>query len=93
MIPSQKLGTETPQSDTPLASTSHGVLRRTAAITPAGMAMATATSSDRQASSSVIGSLMATVPATDCAGADRFAEVAAHGEAEPAEVLQRRAAR
>src|SRR4029453_8032489 len=66
MIPSQKLGTDTPQSERPLASTSHGVLRRTAAITPAGMAMAMATRSDRHASSSVMGSLVATVPATDC---------------------------
>src|SRR5207244_12277836 len=34
MIPSQKLGTETPQSDAPLASRSQAVLRRTAASTP-----------------------------------------------------------
>src|SRR5262245_12440505 len=65
MIPSQKLGTDTPHSDTPLASRSHGVLRRTAAITPAGIAMAIDTSSDRHASSSVMGSLRTTVPATD----------------------------
>src|SRR5688572_8769724 len=65
MIPSQKLGTDTPHSDTPLASTSQAVLRRTAAMTPAGIAMATATSSDRQASSTVIGSLVATIDATD----------------------------
>ena len=32
MIPSQKLGIDTPHSETPLASTSHAVLRRTAAI-------------------------------------------------------------
>ena len=36
MIPSQKFGTDTPQSETPLASRSQTVLRRTAAKTPAG---------------------------------------------------------
>src|SRR6185436_13227574 len=66
MIPSQKLGTDTPQSETPLARRSHGVLRRTAAITPAGMAITSATSRERHASSSVMGSLRATVLATDC---------------------------
>src|SRR5262245_39079973 len=66
MMPSQKLGTDTPQSEMPLARTSHGVLRCTAAMTPAGMAMAMATRRDRHASSKVMGSLRATVPATDC---------------------------
>ena len=39
MMPSQKFGTETPASDTPLASTSHAVFRRTAATTPAGIGL------------------------------------------------------
>src|SRR5262249_1707600 len=64
MIPSQKLGTDTPQSDAPLASTSHAVLRRTAARTPAGIAIASAMTTDRHASSTVIGSLRATVTIT-----------------------------
>ena len=64
MIPSQKFGTETPHSDAPLASTSHAVLRRTAARTPAGMAMASAMRTARQASSTVIGSFFATVAVT-----------------------------
>src|SRR5204862_1225579 len=64
MIPSQKLGTETPQSDAPLASTSQAVLRRTAASTPAGIAIASAMSTERQASSTVIGSFLATVVIT-----------------------------
>jgi hypothetical protein len=65
MMPSQKLGTESPQSETALASRSHTVLRRTAENTPAGIAMARATSRDRPASSSVIGSLRPTVRTTD----------------------------
>src|SRR5262245_6055758 len=64
IIPSQKLGTDTPQSDAPLASTSHAVLRRTAARTPAGMAMASAMRTARHASSMVIGSFFATVVTT-----------------------------
>src|SRR2546426_10960973 len=64
MIPSQKLGTETPQSDAPLASRSQAVLRRTAASTPAGIARASAMSTERQASSTVIGSFPATVVIT-----------------------------
>src|SRR5437773_6786099 len=64
MIPSQKLGTETPQSDAPLASRSQAVLRRTAASTPAGIARASAMSTERQASSTVIGSFLATVVIT-----------------------------
>src|SRR5688572_24740615 len=64
MMPSQKFGTDTPHREAPLASRSHTVLRRTAAITPAGSAMARATSSDRKASSMVMGSLAATVAAT-----------------------------
>src|SRR4029453_6367904 len=46
MIPSQKFGIETPLSDALLASMSQNVLRRTAARTPAGMAMPTAMTSD-----------------------------------------------
>src|SRR5438105_3372278 len=65
MIPSQKLGIDTPPSDALLASMSQNVLRRTAARTPAGMAMPTAMSSDRNASSIVIGSFVATVATTD----------------------------
>src|SRR5712691_6661646 len=65
MIPSQKLGTETPQSDTPLARRSHRVLRRTAASTPAGMAMPTAMRIAKAASWIVMGSFFATVPVTD----------------------------
>src|SRR5438093_1980463 len=64
MIPSQKFGIETPQSDAPLVTTSQIVLRRTAARTPAGMAMPTATMSERAASSIVIGSFVATVRTT-----------------------------
>src|SRR5437899_7333653 len=60
MIPSQKLGTDTPQSDALLARTSQNVLRRTAARTPAGIAMPTAMNNDRNASSLVIGSFAAT---------------------------------
>src|SRR5437870_777490 len=66
MIPSQKFGIDTPQSETALAATSHGVFRRTAASTPAGIASDNATRSARHASSTVIGSLIATVHATDC---------------------------
>ena len=44
---------------------SQTVLRRTAATTPAGMAMPTAMSSEKQASSIVIGSFLATILATD----------------------------
>src|SRR5258705_12726309 len=65
MIPSQKLGMDTPPSEAPLVRTSQTVLRRTAARTPAGMAMPTATSSDRKASSIVIGSFDATILTTD----------------------------
>ena len=65
MMPSQKLGTERPQSETALASRSHTVLRRAAEKTPAGMAMASAIRRDRPASSIVIGSLRATVHTTD----------------------------
>src|SRR5689334_781887 len=65
MMPSQKFGTDTPHSDMPLASTSQTPLRCTAASTPAGMAMASATTSDRHASSSVMGSLEATIHATE----------------------------
>src|SRR2546425_8985444 len=48
MIPSQKLGTETPQSDALLASTSQAVLRRTAASTPAGKAVGRAVRNGRE---------------------------------------------
>src|SRR6266545_4533049 len=65
MIPSQKLGMDTPHNDAALASTSHVVLRRTAATTPAGIASASATRSARPASSTVMGSFTATVHATD----------------------------
>src|SRR5207247_1496965 len=65
MIPSQKVGTETPQSDTPLARRSQKVLRRTAASTPAGMAMPTAMRIAKAASWIVMGSFFATVPVTD----------------------------
>src|SRR5712664_1460449 len=65
MCPSQKLGTERPQSETALTRKSHTVLRRTAEKTPAGIAMPSATRSDRPASSIVIGSLRATVHTTD----------------------------
>jgi hypothetical protein len=65
MIPSQKLGTERPQSETALARRSHTVLRRTAENTPAGIAMASATRRERHASSMVMGSLRATVHTTD----------------------------
>src|SRR5712692_3676926 len=65
MIPSQKLGMDTPQSDPLLARTSQSVLRRTAARTPVGIAMPTAMSNDRNASSIVIGSFVATVLTTD----------------------------
>ena len=41
MIPSQKFGIDTPPSEAPLASMSQTVLRRTAASTPAGIAMPT----------------------------------------------------
>ena len=64
MMPSQKFGTLRPQSETPLASTSQAVLRRSAANTPAGSASARATRSERHASSRVIGSFIATVRAT-----------------------------
>src|SRR5437588_8537607 len=64
MIPSQKLGTDTPHNDALLASTSQAVLRRTAASTPAGIAIASAMSTARQASSTVIGSFFATVVIT-----------------------------
>src|SRR2546426_7153221 len=47
MIPSQKLGTDTPQSDALLARTSQNVLRRTAASTPAGKAEGRAVSTER----------------------------------------------
>ena len=65
MIPSQKFGIDTPPRDAPLASMSQSVLRRTAARTPAGMAMPTAMTSARNASSIVIGSFVATVVITD----------------------------
>src|SRR6266436_7617153 len=65
MIPSQKLGMEIPHRDTALARRSHTVLRRTAEKTPAGMAIARATSTAKPASSIVIGSLRATVQTTD----------------------------
>src|SRR2546425_2703243 len=65
MIPSQKLGMDTPQSDPLLARTSQSVFRRTAARTPVGIAMLTAMSNDRNASSIVIGSFVATVLTTD----------------------------
>src|SRR5215471_3647661 len=61
MIPSQKLGMESPQSETPLARRSHAVFRRSAENTPAGMAMAIAIKRERHASSMVIGSFFATV--------------------------------
>ncbi len=64
MIPSQKLGTETPPREAALAMTSHALLRRTAASTPAAIAMQIARSTDRQASSTVIGSFCATVLST-----------------------------
>src|SRR5439155_5790571 len=66
MIPSQKFGIDTPHSETALARTSQAVLRRTAAITPAGIANDNAIRSARHASSTVIGTLIATVHATDC---------------------------
>src|SRR5690242_10153713 len=65
MMPSQKLGTESPHSETALTRKSHAELRRTAEKTPAGIAMASATSSERHASSMVIGSLRPTVHTTD----------------------------
>src|SRR2546428_5303064 len=66
MIPSQKFGIDTPHGETALARTSQAVFRRTAAITPAGIASDNAIRSARHASSTVIGSLIATVHATDC---------------------------
>src|SRR5580765_3773414 len=61
MIPSQKLGIDSPHRDTPLASRSQSVFRRVAEKTPAGIAMPTAISTDSHASSMVIGSFRATV--------------------------------
>ena len=61
MIPSQKLGIDSPHRDTPLASRSQIVLRRVAEKTPAGIAMPTAISTESHASSMVIGSFLATV--------------------------------
>src|SRR5216117_775669 len=66
MIPSQKFGIDTPHSEAALARTSQAVFRRTAAITPAGIASANAIRRARHASSTVIGSLIATVHATGC---------------------------
>ena len=56
MIPSQKLGIETPHRETALARRSQTVLRRTAEKTPAGMAIPMAMSSEKAASCIVIGS-------------------------------------
>src|SRR5581483_10742356 len=65
MMPSQKLGTDSPQSETALTRKSQALLRCTAEKTPAGIAMASATSRDRPASSMVMGSLRPTVETTD----------------------------
>ncbi len=55
-MPSQKFGTDRPQSATPLASPSIQVPGRTAERIPIGTPMTRATSIARQASSSVTGS-------------------------------------
>src|SRR4051794_27513498 len=63
--PSQKCGTERPTSATAVVAWSLGLPRRTAAITPAGMPTRVAKSMLNAASSSVIGSLLTIVCATD----------------------------
>src|SRR5436190_1643249 len=63
MIPSQKFGIDTPHSEAALARTSQAVFRRTAAITPAGIASANAIRRARHASSTVIGSVTAEMKA------------------------------
>ena len=76
MIPSQKFGTDTPPSERPLISTSQAVLRRTAASTPAGIAMASAMRIDSTVSSMVIGSFCADRGGDGLPRADRDAEIA-----------------
>ena len=64
MMPSQKWGTERPESATALAATSMAVPRRTADSTPVGMPISNATSMEQTASSTVTGSLEASSSVT-----------------------------
>ena len=64
MMPSQKWGTERPESATALAATSMAVPRRTAESTPVGMPITSAMSIEQTASSMVTGSLEASSSVT-----------------------------
>ena len=54
-MPSQKSGMERPRKATKVTEVSHPLLRRVAAIRPAGTAMATASRKERKASDRVRG--------------------------------------
>jgi hypothetical protein len=64
MMPSQKCGTDRPESARALAARSSGVPRRTAETTPVGMPSTSATSIEASASSIVTGSLEASSSVT-----------------------------
>ena len=89
MIPSQKWGTESPESATRLAVASITVPRREAEITPAGMPIASAMSIEPMASSTVTGSLAGEQLGHRDPVAQRLAEIAAQQLAHPDGVLHR----
>ena len=89
MIPSQKLGNETPKSDTAEASVSQMVSRRTAARTPRGTATTSASASAPPVSWSVGPSRSRIRVSDGVAGLEGAPEVAPHGGEHPAPVLGR----
>ena len=91
-MPSQKLGNDTPNSDTAEPSVSHTVPRRTAATTPSGTATASARTSAPPVSCSVGPRRSAISVGHRVAGLERAPEVAAQRGAGPRHVLQRQRA-
>ena len=90
MMPSQKFGTERPQSESAVGQQIPDRVAADGREDPGGNGDGrAATSRDRQASSIVIGSLLRDGPHHRLARADGLAEVAAQGQADPAQVLER----
>ena len=92
MMPSQKLGNDTPNSETAEPSVSHTVPRRTAATTPSGTATARARTSAAAGELQRRPQPLGDQPGHGIAGLERAPEVATQRGTGPRHVLQRQRA-